>query len=43
MCRTGRLHTAITGKSGAKFLVFRVHHSGEPMRYVENDREPPDG
>jgi len=38
-----KTHTATTGKSGAKILVFRVHHSGEPMRYLERDGESPDG
>jgi quercetin dioxygenase-like cupin family protein len=32
-----KLHTAATGKVGAKMLVVRVHTKGEPMRYLENE------
>ena len=33
-----KLHTAKTGTSGAKILVFRVHAKGEPMRYLEGEK-----
>ena len=32
-----KLHTAVTGKKGAKVLVVRVHTTGEPARYLEKD------
>lgn len=35
-----KLHTAKTGAAGAKILVFRVHTSGEPMRYLEGEKPP---
>ena len=31
------LHRAGAGKSGAKILVFRVHTTGKPWRYLENE------
>lgn len=31
------LHRAGAGKAGAKILVFRVHTTGKPWRYLEND------
>jgi quercetin dioxygenase-like cupin family protein len=37
-----RLHTAITEDEGAKFLVFRVHTAGKPVRYLESERTPKD-
>lgn len=30
-----KMHTAITGKEGARALVFRVHTTGAPVRYLE--------
>ena len=33
-----KLHTAKTGASGAKILVFRVHAKGQPLRYLENEK-----
>ena len=30
-----KMHTAITGEEGARFLVFRVHTEGKPVRYLE--------
>ena len=35
-----RLHTASTRETSAKVLVFRVHRTGEPMRYLESDAKP---
>jgi len=35
------LHRAGAGKSGATILVFRVHTTGKPWRYLEN--EHPEG
>jgi quercetin dioxygenase-like cupin family protein len=35
-----RLHTAISGPTGARLLVFRVHAAGEPVRYLESGAEP---
>lgn len=32
-------HRAGAGKSGAKILVFRVHTTGKPWRYLENERQ----
>ena len=32
-------HRAGAGKSGAKILVFRVHTTGMPWRYVEGERD----
>ena len=32
-----KMHTAVTGKKGAKVLVVRVHTTGEPARYLEKD------
>ena len=32
------LHRAGAGPAGAKILVFRVHTTGEPWRYLENER-----
>lgn len=29
------MHTAITRDKGARFVVFRVHTLGEPVRYLE--------
>ncbi len=31
-----KMHTAITGEEGAKFIVFRVHTTGEPVRFLED-------
>jgi len=31
-----KMHTAITGDKGARALVFRVHTTGEPVRYLED-------
>ena len=32
-----KMHTAITGKEGARIVVFRVHTKGEPVRYLEEE------
>ena len=32
-----KLHKAVAGRKGAKVLVFRVHTSGEPWRYLEGE------
>jgi quercetin dioxygenase-like cupin family protein len=32
-----KLHTAVSGKEGAKILVVRVHTSGQPVRYLEKE------
>lgn len=32
------LHRAGAGKAGAKILVFRVHATGKPWRYLENEQ-----
>ena len=31
------VHRAAAGKAGAKILVFRVHTTGKPWRYLENE------
>jgi quercetin dioxygenase-like cupin family protein len=31
----GKMHTATTGDQAAKAIVFRVHTTGEPVRYLE--------
>jgi len=30
-----KMHTAITGEKGARFVVFRGHTKGKPVRYLE--------
>ena len=32
------LHRAGAGQAGAKILVFRVHTTGKPWRYLENEQ-----
>ena len=32
-----KLHTVVTKEKAAKILVFRVHHEGEPVRYLEGE------
>lgn len=31
----GVMHTAVTGEHAARAVVFRVHTTGEPVRYLE--------
>lgn len=33
-------HVAVAGKQGAKVVVFRVHTTGEPWRYVDKGDAP---
>ncbi|MEZ5513242.1 MAG: cupin domain-containing protein [Steroidobacteraceae bacterium] len=35
------LHRAGAGQAGAKILVFRVHTSGQPWRYLEDEKQAP--
>ena len=32
-----QIHTAITGETGVKLLVFRVHEKGKPERVLAED------
>jgi len=34
-----KLHTAASGEQGAKVIVFRVHETGKPVRYLEGGSE----
>ncbi|MCZ6688839.1 MAG: cupin domain-containing protein [Planctomycetota bacterium] len=31
-----KMHTAVTGPKGGRVLVFRVHTSGKPVRFLED-------
>ena len=35
------LHRAGAGKAGAKILVFRVHTTGQPWRFLEDEKQAP--
>ena len=34
------LHRAAAGDAGARILVFRVHTSGQPWRFLEDEKHP---